>query len=218
MIPPTIEIIISIKHFFILDNRSHTAFNIMNVYKHITYCGSICASALIYYNTFFMQEFDVSLHKKTLGLVFFKSFMLYGSTEIEYIHHGIQFILCCAFYSLLNQPIENTHQLNNAYRLTYYILFTPMFNNIKFYVPKSQVYARVFLDMMTAITFFYYRSQFSIYWMSNEGVQLLFTLFGNNIGQLFVYFGYILTAMNIYWGHIILKIIYRKTRMIIKKD
>ena len=218
MIPPTIEIIISIKQFFILDNRSHTAFNNMNVYKHITYCGSICASALIYYNTFFMQEFDVSLHKKTLGLVFFKSFMLYGSTEIEYIHHGIQFILCCAFYALLNQPIENTHQLNNAYRLTYCILFTPMFNNIKFYVPKSQVYVRVFLDMMTAITFFYYRSRFSIFWTSNEGIQLLFKLFGKNIGQLFVYFVYTLTAMNVYWGQLILKIIYRKTRMIIKKD
>lgn len=190
---------------------------LMNVYKHVTYCGSICASALIYYNTFFMQEFDVSLHKKTLGLVFFKSFMLYDSTLVEYLHHGIQFILCCAFYALLHQEIENTQQVNYAFKITYYILFTPMFNNIKFYVPKSNHYMRLFLDMMTALTFFYYRTQFSLYWMSDEGTILLYSLFGAPLGQLFVYFGYMLTAMNLNWGYRILEIMYYKTNAIIKQ-
>ena len=33
------------------------------------------------------QDLPENLHKKTLSLVLFKSFMLYGSTPVEYIHH-----------------------------------------------------------------------------------------------------------------------------------
>lgn len=184
---------------------------ISNVYKHITYCGSIGASILIYYNTFFMQEYDVDFHKKIISIAFFKSFMLYDCTPVEYVHHGIQFILSCTFYTALNKTYEDTAILHKAFKLTYYILFTPVFNNIKFYVPQNYTTIRLSLDALTAFFFFYYRSQFSYFWLSQEGNKVLVLIFGN-YSIIFNVFAYMLTAMNVFWGYKILSIIRNKIR------
>ena len=188
---------------------------VTNIYKHITYCGTISASILIYYNTFFMDTFDINLHKKTLSLVFFKSFMLYDSTPVEYIHHIIQLFLSCAFYYSLYNIHDDTMYVNKAYKLTYCILFTPVFNNIKFYVPTNYTKLRLSLDAMTAFFFFYYRTQFSYFWLSKNGSQLLSDLFGK-YSPIFDTSVYILTGMNVYWGYKIINIIKNKTLKMIK--
>ena len=179
------------------------------IYKHVTYCGTIGASILIYYNTFFMGDFNPILHKKTISLAFFKSFMLYDSTMIDYAHHFIQLILSCTFYSALDAEYENTLILNEAFKLTYYILFTPVFNNMKFYVPPTFTKTRLFLDTMTAIFFFYYRSQFSYFWLSRNGREVLVVMFGK-YSSIFNIFAYLLTGMNIFWGYKIIYIIKNK--------
>ena len=188
---------------------------VTNVYKHITYCGTISASILIYYNTFFMDTFDINLHKQTLSLACFKSFMLYDSTPVEYIHHAIQLFLSFVFYFPLDNIHSNTIQLNEAYKLTYCILFTPVFNNIKFYVPVKYTKIRLSLDAMTAFFFFYYRTQFSYLWLSSNGRELLIEMFGN-YSPVFNTIAYILTGMNVYWGYKIINIIKNKTLKMIK--
>ena len=191
---------------------------ITEIYKHVTYCGTISASIMIYYNTFFMKEFDPILHKQTVSLAFFKSFMLYNSTPIEYVHHLVQLILSCAFYLSLNYEYDDTMLINKAYIITHCILFTPVFNNIKFYVPRNFTQLRTFLDTMTAIFFFYYRSQFSYFWLSNDGNKILKMMFGR-YSIIFNFFVYILTGMNIFWSYKIISIVkYKFNKTLVQTD
>ena len=139
--------------------------------------------------------------------------MLYDSTPLN-----IFIILFSYFYRVFIIHFITFMMIqcvNKAYKLTYCILFTPVFNNIKFYVPTNYTKLRLSLDAMTAFFFFYYRTQFSYFWLSKNGSQLLSDLFGK-YSPIFDTSVYILTGMNVYWGYKIINIIKNKTLKMIK--
>ena len=53
---------------------------ICNIYKHITYIGSISSSFIIYFLLYFLNDCGSNIHALIHYFVLFKSFLLYDSS------------------------------------------------------------------------------------------------------------------------------------------
>ena len=197
---------------------------ICNIYKHVTYIGSISSSLIIYLLLFFLNDCGSNIHALIHYLVLFKSFLLYDSSYLELLHHYVQYHSANLIF---NSNITNCNpDIVNSLNITYCILFTPIFNNIKYYVPLNYKYSRLGLDLCTTISFFYYRSQFNYHFWFSNGFKSMgeYITINKNIEnkiqtEIIEYIAFnLLCFMNVYWGYKIIRILKYKLCNIIKHD
>lgn len=197
---------------------------ICNIYKHVTYIGSISSSFIIYFLLYFLNDCGSNIHTLIHYFVLFKSFLLYDTSYLELLHHYIQYYSAnLIFNSNIKYCNPNiVHSLN----ITYSILITPVFNNIKYYVPSNYKYSRLGLDICTCISFFYYRTIFNYHFWIGNGFEssgeyiLINPNIQNKIQMEFIqrFIFNIICFMNIYWGYRIIQILKYKLCNIIKHD
>ena len=149
---------------------------------------------------------------------------MYDSSYLELVHHYIQ------YYSanlIFNSNIKHCNlNIVDALNITYSILITPVFNNIKYYVPANYKYSRLCLDICNCISFFYYRTRFNYHFWISHGFETMgeYILMNPNIQnkiqtefiERFIF--NIICFMNIYWGYKIIRILKYKLCNIIKHD
>ena len=193
----------------------------MFYYKHITYIGSISFSFLIFLLLPYMQTCGDLYHSIIHYLLLYKSFFLYDSSILEFIHHIIQYKSSSLLYYHKCNP-----NITTSLKTTYSVLFTPIFNNLKIYVHPEDKYFRYFLDLCTFFSFFYYRTQFNILFWFGKGFTsideyILFNETIQNKAQTQVIARIMFHAfclLNCYWGYKILKFVKIKTLHIIKHE
>ncbi len=199
-------------------------YTISNIYKNVTYIGSISSSFMIYILLFFFNQCGSNVHIAIHYLALFKSFLLYDSSYLELLHHYIQYYsLQLLFNSDIKYCNENTIK---TLKIVYYLLVTHIFNNIKFYVPIQYIKTRAVLDGLTAIIFFYYRTQFNYNFWIGDGFYAMndYINMNNNIkNKIYTSFitqfiFHIFCLMNIYWGYKIIKILNYKITKYIKHE
>ena len=206
-------------------NRIHNNYHaIANVYKNVTYIGSISCSFIIYMLLFFFNQCGSNVHNAIHHLALFKSFLLYDSSYLELLHHYIQYY---SLQLLFNPNIQNCNEnIINGMKIVYCLLFTPIFSNIKYYVPANQINVRFMLDIFGSIAFFYYRTQFNYYFWINNGFQSMDDYINMNDAiknkvytSLVSHFIFnIFCLMNVYWGYKIIKILNYKITKYIKHE
>ncbi len=196
----------------------------LKIYENITYIGSISASLIIYILLYFFNQCGTNSHIGIHYLALIKCFLLYNSSYLELLHHYIQYY---SLQLLFNPNIDNCNEDTiKGMKIIYYLLFTPIFNNIKYYIPLNYPKIRFTLDGLTCIAFFYYRVQFNYYFWIDNGFTAMnnFININDNI-QNKVYASIVLQSifnifcfMNVYWGYKIIKILKYKLCNIIKHD
>lgn len=187
---------------------------------HFTYGGSIMASIMIWFFSFFFNNCGSISHQIMHKLMLLKCFFLYDSTLLIYLHHIIQFIV------IYNLPINNQMICSAArkemFDSGYSIMITPVFQNIKIYMkPKSNL-IKLSLDTMTGLSFLYVRGKFNYYYLFGEGINEITKYVIEHTSSDYVFITlcgmhsslFIICLMNIYWGHKIIKKILVKTNIL----
>lgn len=175
-------------------------------YYHITYCGSIFCSAIIWFLTQGFTQCGDPFHNYIYYLIKLKSFFLYDSTSLEYLHHFLQYFVNDMFYS--NKYIICNPNIIETYKIGYGVLITPIFNNIKNYYNPSSKNVRFLLDIMTFISFIYYRFKWNYCYLFGNGMNAVNQYIFYNIEPFYHYLFYIIVhpslflfcMMNFYWG------------------
>ena len=196
--------------------------DICELYRHFTYIVSIFGSLAIFCLSFFVESCDDVYQNYINTIIFVKSFCVYGSTPIEYVHHVLQLGLTCIGN---NMKVCDENGVF-VFKVIDSILVTPMFQNIKYYfnVQKGTIMYNS-LDAMFVYTFFYYRIQFNyVVWSGILSNALDFTIEENNIIYkettkiVFKIGMYILTFMNVYWMYLILRKVNKKYYKTLKDE
>lgn len=193
----------------------------MFYYKHITYIGSISFSFIIFLLLPYMQNCGDFYHSIIHYLLLCKSFFLYDSSILEVLHHIIQYKS-----SILLYHNECNSNIMISLKTCYSVLFTPIFNNLKFYVHQEDKYFRYFLDLGTFFSFFYFRTKFNImFWFGNGFASIDEYILFNDAIQDKIHSQVIARLMfhtfcllNCYWGYKILNFLKIKTLHIIKDE
>lgn len=197
---------------------------ISEIYKHITYIGTITSSFMIYVLLQYFNQCGSNVHVAIHYLALFKSFLLYDSSYLELLHHYIQYYCIRLLFNpnIKHCSVDTIKSMKTAYCL----LFTHIFNNIKIYIPRKHKKIRVGLDVLTLITFFYYRTQFNYYYWIGDGFYGIdsYININNNIKNKItasiishVIFN-IFCLLNVYWGYKIINILKYKMYNIIKDE
>ena len=190
-------------------------------YYHITYFGSIASSGMIWFLLFGFTQCNNPYHIYIYNLMKLKCLFLYDSTNLEYLHHLLQYIVICVI-----KPTNNmicTPNIMEFHKIGYSVLTTPIFNNIKVYYNPSSQTIRTFLDAMTFLCFFYYRYQWNYCYLLGNGVKGINEYINYNVDPLYQSLSmaivhpiiFIFCMMNFYWG---VKIIQKASKNILNSS
>ena len=187
---------------------------IINIYKHFTYFGSIISSLIVIVCLPYLSSCGDNIHRLLSQILSLKCFFLYNSTLLELIHHIITFKL-----NMIIKPINIVYcddNILNAIYISHAILITPIFNNIKFYMKDKKI--KNILNLLTFISFFYYRGKFNYYYWFSNGLEIIDRYIMLNTTKTRILYDIIICRliiniiclMNVYWSYKIIQIIIKK--------
>ena len=202
------------KPFFLLVYYKMTIYTlyikVSNIYRHITYIGSITTSSLIGILCLLLNTPHSPVGYAIWNMAVLKSFFLYDSTLPEYIHH-----LVMLFFLYHNNPYTNTFNIespNTIYyvRLGYATFFTSVFSNLQIYLKPSK-YKYVFKYLNYAI-FIIFRYQFNKAIWNFRNFNILFSYYNNDLTKIYVSYScmFLISLFNVLWTYIMLRNIHRK--------
>ena len=186
---------------------------ITHVYKHVTYIGSISASAIIGILCIFLKHPNSYIGKLIFNLAVLKSFFLYDSTTEVYIHHAV--VLLFLYY---NNPYVYTFNISQPdtiqyVKLGYTIFSTSIFSNLKFYF-KNQPHKTI-LKYLNYCMFFLFRYQFNKAVWNYKVITLLKSYYNQDLVKVYssYFVMFIISLINTYWTFIILRKYYIKLKL-----
>jgi hypothetical protein len=191
----------------------NTISNYRDIYKHITYIGSISCSSVIGILCLFLKNPNSLIGKTIFNLSILKSFFLYDSTIEVYIHHLVMLL-----FLYLNNPYVNTFNLDMPetiyyVKLGYGLYSSSVFSNLQMYLPKSK-YKPVF-KYLNYTCFIIYRYKFNKTLWNYNTILMLKSYYNNNYTKVYISYSvmFIISLINVYWTLIMIRNIIKKLKL-----
>jgi hypothetical protein len=200
--------------YFIYYMKHIISYNkITNVYKHVSYIGSISASAIIGILCFFLKHPNSYIGKIIFILAFLKTLFLYDSTIEVYIHHAVVLL-----FLYFNNPYVYNFNISQPgsiqyVKLGYSIFFTGIFNNLQFYF-KNQPHKTI-LKYLNYCTFLIFRYQFNRAVWNYKVITLLKSYYNQDLVKVYssYFVMFIISLINTYWTVVIIRNYYIKLKL-----